>query len=140
MLWSASSPLTTVTAAVIERDGRILICRRRADQRHPLKWEFPGGKVEPGEDPVAGLRRELEEELGIRGADVEEITRFPFQYPGGAPILLIFYRVLRYSGQVENRIFAEIRWAPPKDLPDFDFLEGDISFVRQLARGEFPGE
>ncbi len=125
--------MTTVTAAVIERDGRILICRRRADQKHPLKWEFPGGKVEPGEDPEACLRRELEEELGIAIQDAEEITRFPYQYPGRPPILLVFYRVPRYAGQVENRIFSEIRWAVPEDLPAFDFLEGDIDFVRALV-------
>lgn len=125
--------MITVTAAVIERDGRILICQRRADQKHPLKWEFPGGKVEPGEEPEACVRRELEEELGIAVEDAEEITRFPYQYPGRPPILLVFYRVARYRGTVENRIFSEIRWAAPEDLPAFDFVEGDVEFVRALA-------
>ena len=125
--------MTTVTAAVIERDGLILICRRRADQNHPLKWEFPGGKVEPGEAPAAGVRRELQEELGIRLIEVSEITRFQFQYPGRSPILLIFYKVQAYAGTVENRVFAEVRWAPARELPKFDFLEGDIEFIRQLA-------
>jgi 8-oxo-dGTP diphosphatase len=127
--------MTTVTAAVIERDGRVLICRRRADQKHPLKWEFPGGKVEPGEDAPAGLRRELNEELGIRVESAEEMTRFEYQYPGRSPISLVFYRVAKYSGRVENRIFAEIRWAAPGELPQFDFLEGDVDFVRRLAEG-----
>ena len=126
--------MTMVTAALIERDGRILICRRRADQSHPLKWEFPGGKVEPGEEPIACLRRELEEELGILVEQADEITRFEYQYPGRAPILLIFYQVARFRGEVENRIFAEIRWASPAELPGFDFLEGDVDFVRQLAQ------
>ncbi len=125
--------MVTVTAAVIECDGRVLICRRRADQKHPLKWEFPGGKVEPGEAPEGCLRRELEEELGIAVEAAEEITRFPFQYPGRPPILLVFYRVPRYSGEVENRIFSEIRWAAPQELPAFDFVEGDVDFVRTLA-------
>ena len=125
--------MTTVTAALIERGGLILICRRRADQHHPLKWEFPGGKVEPGEDPAAALRRELQEELGISLERFEEITRFQFQYPGRSPILLIFYRVIQYFGEVENRIFADLCWTSPQQLPDFDFLEGDIDFVRQLA-------
>ena len=125
--------MTTVTAAVIEQNGRVLICRRRADQKYPLKWEFPGGKVEPGEDPEAGLRRELEEELSIRVGQAEELTRQEFQYPGRPAILLIFYRVSRYAGMVKNRIFAELLWAEPRELPGFDFLEGDIDFVRQLA-------
>ena len=129
--------MIVVTAAVIFEDGRVLICRRRADQKHPLKWEFPGGKAEPGEDPAAGLCRELEEELGIRIEQAVEITRFPYQYPGRSPLLLVFFRVDRYSGQVENRIFAEIRWAPPAQLGEFDFLEGDVEFVRQLAEGRW---
>ena len=61
--------LATVTAAVIERDGRILICRRRLDQQHPGKWEFPGGKLELGEEPSESLRRELREELNVEAVD-----------------------------------------------------------------------
>lgn len=127
--------MTTVVAGLIERDGQILICQRRAGQQHPLKWEFPGGKVEAGEDPTEALRRELNEELGIEIEASDEITRFDYQYPDRDPILLIFFRVRRYSGGIINRIFAEIRWAAPAELPQFDFLEGDIAFVRQLAAG-----
>jgi 8-oxo-dGTP diphosphatase len=127
--------MIVVAAGVIERDGRVLICRRRPEQTHPLKWEFPGGKVESGEQPVEALRRELREELGIEVGAASEITRFSFQYPGRDPILLVFYRVNCYSGQVENRIFSEIRWADLRRLPEFDFLEGDVAFVRQFSRG-----
>jgi 8-oxo-dGTP diphosphatase len=127
--------MTTVVAGVIERNGLILICRRRAGQQHPLKWEFPGGKVEAGEEPGEALRRELNEELGIVIEAPAELTRFHYQYPGRQPILLIFFRVPRHSGSVINRIFAEIRWAAPADLPQFDFLEGDVAFVRELAAG-----
>ncbi len=129
--------MLTVTAAVIEREDRILAGRRRPDQKHPLKWEFPGGKVEPGEDPAAGLRRELAEELGIQVEDAAEIARYPYQYPGRPPILLIFYRVLRYAGHIENLVFHEIRWARREELAALDFLEGDADFVRRLAAGEF---
>jgi len=125
--------MITVTAAVIECRGQVLVCRRRGDQSHPLKWEFPGGKVEPNEDPAAALVRELREELGITTEGMEEITRFPFQYPGRPPILLIFFRVSSYSGAAENRIFNEIRWVAPRQLPELDFLEADIDFVRRLA-------
>jgi 8-oxo-dGTP diphosphatase len=126
-----------VTAAVIRQNGRILICRRRADQQHPLKWEFPGGKVEPGEEPRAGVLRELEEELGILAEQPVEMTRFSHQYPGRAPIELIFYRIERFSGPLQNREFAEVRWVEPHELPFFDFLEGDVEFVRALAAGAF---
>lgn len=125
--------MITVTAAVIERDGRVLICRRRADQKHPLKWEFPGGKVEPGEDPETGLRRELREELGVEVEQAREITRFEYQYPGQLPILLVFFRVETAGGSIQNRIFDQILWAPRAELPSFDFVEGDIEFVRTLG-------
>src|ERR1035437_7863741 len=68
--------MVQVVAGIIERRGRFLICRRKPEQVHPLKWEFPGGKVEPGETPELALARELEEELGILGVAGQEITRY----------------------------------------------------------------
>jgi 8-oxo-dGTP diphosphatase len=122
-----------VVAAILERDGRILICRRTPAQSHPLKWEFPGGKVEAGETPAAALARELHEELGISGAAGGEITRYEFAYPNKSPILLIFIRVDRFTGEPRNLIFHEIRWEPPERLSSFDFLEGDRDFIRSLT-------
>lgn len=129
-----------VVAAVIERDGNILVCQRRAGSRHGLKWEFPGGKVENGETPAEALARELDEELGIKAVIGPEIVRYEFRYPRRPPMLLIFYRVTEFSGEVENREFEQIQWAGPQRLLRYDFLEGDIDFVRGLSRGEFePG-
>lgn len=125
--------MTLVVAAVIERDGRVLICRRRAQDPHPLKWEFPGGKVEPGETPREALARELEEELGIRTEPGEEIARYRFAYPGKQPILLVFYRVAEFTGEPRNELFESIEWAERAALPGYDFLEGDIDFVRWLV-------
>jgi 8-oxo-dGTP diphosphatase len=125
--------MTQVVAAILERQGRILICRRKPDQSHALKWEFPGGKVEDGESPADALRRELEEELGIRDATGNEIVRYEYAYPGKHPILLIFFRVETYQGEPRNLIFHEIRWEPPQNLGEFDFLEGDLDFIRSLA-------
>jgi 8-oxo-dGTP diphosphatase len=122
-----------VVAAIIEREGRILICRRTAAQSHPLQWEFPGGKVEPGESPAGALARELEEELGITGAAGEEIARYDFAYPGKTPIELIFIRVARFAGEPRNLIFHEMSWEPPERLAAFDFVEGDRDFIRALA-------
>jgi 8-oxo-dGTP diphosphatase len=125
--------LTTVVAAIIERGGRILICRRKPDQAHPLKWEFPGGKVEGGETPAQALRRELEEELGLGARIGAEVERYEFCYPGKTPILLIFHAVTEFVGEPRNLIFEEVRWAERKLLPEFDFLEGDVEFVKRLA-------
>jgi 8-oxo-dGTP diphosphatase len=124
---------TVVVAAVIEREGRILICQRRADQPHPGKWEFPGGKVEPGEPPEHAIYRELREELGIHAYVDAEITRYEYTYPGRKPILLIFYRVKEFSGEMETEIFAQTRWERRDRLPRYDFLEADLDFVKQLA-------
>jgi 8-oxo-dGTP diphosphatase len=122
-----------VVAGILEREGLVLICRRTAQQSHPLQWEFPGGKVEDGETPEGALARELNEELGIGGVDSEEITRYEFAYPGGNPILLVFLRVTRFTEEPRNLIFQDMRWEPRNRLATFDFLEGDRDFLRLLT-------
>jgi 8-oxo-dGTP diphosphatase len=124
---------SVVVAAVIERDGKILICQRKPSQRHPLKWEFPGGKLEPGETPVDAIARELQEELGIRASIGPEIANYQYAYSGSAPIQLVFYRVTEFEGPMENRVFQQIQWEARERLPEYDFLEGDIDFVRGLG-------
>jgi 8-oxo-dGTP diphosphatase len=125
-----------VVAALIEKDGKLLICQRTRHQTMPLKWEFPGGKIEDGEQPRDALRRELEEELGILATIGDELARIQHEYPGGGMVELRFYVVREYKGEIENRIFREIRWAAPQDLPKFDFLEADLTLVRDLAMGK----
>ena len=129
--------MTLVTAGILTQEDRVLICQRRAGARFGLKWEFPGGKVEAGETPRQALRRELEEELGIQAEIGAEIARYEYRYPARTPILLIFFRVTRYSGEPANLDFTEIRWEARERLPHYDFLDGDVDFVRRLARGEF---
>jgi len=124
-----------VVAGVIEREGRILICRRTPKQSHPLKWEFPGGKVEHGETPPQGLERELSEELGIHSITCEEMTRYEYTYPGKHPIRLIFFRVTEFEGEPRNLIFEEMHWEPRQHLPEFDFVDGDIEFLRGISAG-----
>jgi 8-oxo-dGTP diphosphatase len=125
-----------VVAGLIWRDGKILVCQRTRHQPMPLKWEFPGGKIEEGEQPRDALRRELDEELGIAAAVGDEVLRILHKYPGGNSVELRFFNVRDYSGELENRIFREIVWADPKDLPGYDFLEADERLVRDLASGK----
>ena len=127
--------MVQVVAAIIARDGRVLICRRTAEQSHPLQWEFPGGKVEHGETPPQALERELHEELDIGSVSCEELTRYEFTYPGKAPVRLIFFRVTEFEGEPRNVIFQEMRWEQPQFLAGFDFVEGDIEFLRGLSSG-----
>ena len=125
--------MTTVVAAIIERNGLILIAQRKNLGYHPLKWEFPGGKVEPGETPQAALLRELQEELGIAARIDQELLRYEYQYSGRSRILLIFYRVLDFDGTPQNLDFQQILWERSEQLCNYDFLEGDQQFIGQFA-------
>jgi 8-oxo-dGTP diphosphatase len=127
--------MTEVVAAILERDGRVLIGQRRAGQSHALKWEFPGGKVEPGETPQQALARELQEELSITGARGGEMLRYEFAYPGKAAILLIFFRIDTFEGDPRNLIYEALHWAPREELPAIDFLEGDRRFLNWYCAG-----
>lgn len=127
-------PALRVSAAVLtnERD-EILLCQRRPGGRFGLKWEFPGGKVEPGETARSALRRELEEELGIQCRPESRLLRTRHHYPDGPEVILEFFRVRSYRGTLANRCFEDVRWVRPKDLERFDILEADASLVRLLG-------
>jgi 8-oxo-dGTP diphosphatase len=125
-----------VVAALIFKDHQILVCQRTRHQTMPLKWEFPGGKIEQGEPPRDALRRELNEELGIDATIAEEVARIRHEYKNGSAVELAFYAVREYKGEIENRIFKDMRWAVRAELPSFDFLEADLQLVRELAEGK----
>lgn len=125
-----------VVAALIRRNNQILICQRTRHQPHPLKWEFPGGKLEADEQPDAALRRELEEELGIAAEIGPKVAAIQHNYGQGNAVELHFYLVDQFAGKIENRIFRDIRWVTPTRLPDFDFLEADIAMVNDIASGK----
>ncbi len=125
-----------VVAGLIVKDGKVLVCQRTRHQTMPLKWEFPGGKIEEKEQPRDALRRELEEELGIVATVGDEVARIQHEYPNHSMVELRFFVVRDYRGEVENLIFRDIQWAAPNDLPKFDFLEADQTLVRDLAAGK----
>ena len=119
-----------------EHDSQILICQRTRHQSMPLKWEFPGGKIEAGEQPRDALRRELEEELGIVASIGDEVARIRHHYASGSSVELRFYAVPKFEGELENRIFKQIVWEALTELPKYDFLEADIDLVNRLATGK----
>lgn len=124
-----------VVAALIIQDSKILICQRMDDQAMPLKWEFPGGKVEHGEDLRDALHRELDEELGIDAVIGRKIAAIQHTYASGASLELYFYRVDQFTREIENRIFRDVRWIDRKDLPTYDFLEADVRLVLEISAG-----
>ena len=125
-----------VVAALIIKDGAILVCQRTRHQPMPLKWEFPGGKIEEGEQPRDALHRELDEELGIDAKVGDEVARIQHDYKNGGSVELRFFLVEEFKGELENRIFRDVRWAPRSELPRFDFLEADRELVQDLAAGK----
>ncbi|HXW89664.1 MAG TPA: (deoxy)nucleoside triphosphate pyrophosphohydrolase [Terriglobales bacterium] len=125
-----------VVAALIVKDGKMLVCQRTRHQTMPLKWEFPGGKIEDGEQPQHALRRELDEELGIDAQIGEEVAHIRHHYKTGSSVELRFFVVREFKGQIENRIFRDVRWSSRSELPTYDFLEADRSLVQDLAEGK----
>ena len=123
--------MTIVVAAIIEQEQKILVCQRKAEGPHSLKWEFPGGKVEPGESLEAALARELREELTIEAQIGPELDRYEFSYPNKKPILLVFFAVQHFTGTITNQVFAQTQWSTKANLPSYDFLEGDTEFLQK---------
>jgi 8-oxo-dGTP diphosphatase len=130
-------PPLLVSAGIIYRGTQVLVGQRRKTDRHSLKWEFPGGKVEYGETPQQALIRELWEELHITARVGSELARYQHDYPNGSRVHLLFFSVPEFTGEPAARVFEQISWVELPDLPALDFLEGDLDFIRRLSRGDF---
>ena len=128
--------LRFVAAALIVRDGEVLIGQRRADQPMASRWEFPGGKIETGESPQEALARELTEELGIQASIGPPVTRIRHNYRHGGAVDLQFFSVREFAGEIENRIYQQVRWVKLSELPDYEFLAADRGLIRDLAAGK----
>jgi len=122
-----------VAAALVDIDGRVLIARRPEGKALAGLWEFPGGKVEPGERPEAALIRELNEELGI---DVQEACLAPFVFASHAydsfHLVMPLYLCRRWSGLVVAREHAALAWVRPNALPDYPMPPADAPLVAWL--------
>jgi mutator protein MutT len=125
-----------VVAAIIEQDGRFLICQRRKEAAFALQWEFPGGKVKSDETPQAALSRELQEELGVQTTIGAELFQARHQYSEYAETVELHFFAAELNGQTpQNLAFQQMIWAAPHELPQYDFLAGDREIVARLARG-----
>jgi len=129
--------MITVVAAVIERsDRRILIGQRRKQDSSPLKWEFPGGKMEEGENADAALARELREELGTTLTKCVELGRVEHKYADRDDTLeILFFAAAIADEAVKPNSFEQIAWVLPRELGSYDFLAANRSLIAQLATG-----
>ena len=128
--------MLTVVAALIERNGRMLICQRSRNGSFPLQWEFPGGKVEPGESLPQALARELREELGVDSTIGAEQYRTRYRYASHPELAdgveLVFFSA-QLSAEPRNLAFEQILWERTESLTSYDFLPADRELVARMA-------
>jgi 8-oxo-dGTP diphosphatase len=123
---------TRVVAGILVENGRVLLTQRAPGQSFPHLWEFPGGKVEPGESPEAALIREFQEEVDITISGVTPYDAIRYRDPGGRDIAVAFYRVGAYRGSPRPLEVAAVEWVPVPDLGSVDFIPANQGIVERL--------
>jgi len=128
--------MITVVAALIQFDGKILVCQRKSGTRFGMMWEFPGGKVKPGETHEQALVRELKEELSAIATIGPELYRTQYRYAELSDSLeLIFFRATLDPKKIRNLDFEQIEWRVPSSLAELNFLPADKELIFKLATG-----
>ena len=126
-----------VVGALIVKKNKILICQRSSDNDHPLKWEFPGGKVKTQEEPHQALKREINEEIKIIIKHPIYLCDYMFEYKNkDKKVKLFFYLINEYSGEISNIIHNQLKWIEIKQLSDYDFLEGDHEIIQKILKND----
>ncbi|MBM4162735.1 MAG: (deoxy)nucleoside triphosphate pyrophosphohydrolase [Ignavibacteria bacterium] len=126
--------MTRVAVALLQKDGKVLLCQRKKGSRYGLKWEFPGGKLEPDESALDCLKRELREELSIEIQRVERVETHHAYYEDGGVFEVEYCFVSQFTGEPTNNTFEEIRWVNWDELRSLDILEGNKQFLSKLTR------
>ena len=127
-----------VVAGLILQNDKLLICQRPNFKDHPLKWEFPGGKIKNDETNEEALIREINEELSINIINYEELISYHFSYKNlNKRVFIYFYLVNNFSGKVLNNFHKELKWIEIKDIREYDFLEGDLKIIDHISSNDF---
>ena len=121
-----------VTAAIIEKQGKFLITQRPKDKHNGLRWEFPGGKIDFGEDPRQCLEREIKEELGIKIKAKNIIEYSSHVYGQDKHIVLIAFNCQFISGEIKKLEINDFAWVSLKDMSKYDITEADLPFIEKL--------
>lgn len=130
-----SAPIAVVVGLLTDTEGRILLCQRPEGKSYAFQWEFPGGKVEPGESAHEALVRELREELGIEAEIGPLLHSKTSNYSDGGLFAVGYYAVTAWEGTICNLGFADLQWIDPPLLPTFDLLSGNVELCGMLASG-----
>ena len=127
-----------VVAGLILQNNKLLICQRPNFKDHPLKWEFPGGKIKNDETNEEALIREINEELSINIINCEELISYNFNYKDlDKKVFIYFYLINNFSGKVLNNFHKELKWIEIKDIREYDFLEGDLKIIDHISSNDF---
>ena len=127
-----------VVAGLILQNNKLLICQRPNFKDHPLKWEFPGGKIKNDETNEEALIREINEELSIKVINCDELISYNFNYKDlNKRVFIYFYLVNNFSGKVINNFHKELKWIEIKDIREYDFLEGDLKIIDHISSNDF---
>jgi len=128
---------TTVVGGLIYQNKKILICQRKEVGDHPLKWEFPGGKIKDFEENQEALRRELKEELNIDITEMRFFDEYLYEYKElSKKLKLVFYHIFQFEGEIQNLVHHQLKWIDISNLSDYDFLEGDHKIINRLIKND----
>ena len=129
--------LKVVVGGLIYQNKKILICQRKEEVDHPLKWEFPGGKVKELEDNQEALSRELKEELNIEINEMIFFDEYLYEYKElSKKLKLVFFNIFQFEGEIQNKVHRQLKWIDISNLSDYDFLEGDFKIINKLSNND----
>mgnify|MGYP001305113403 FL=1 len=126
-----------VVGGLIYQNKKILICQRKKEGDHPLKWEFPGGKLKDRENNKEALKRELKEELSIEVNEMIFFDEYLYEYKKLSKNLkLVFFQIFQFEGEIQNKVHQQLKWIDISKLGDYDFLEGDLKIINKLMNND----
>ena len=132
-----NNQLKIVVGGLIHQKKKILICQRKEEGDHPLKWEFPGGKLKDNENNEQALRRELKEELNLEIVEMSFFDEYLYEYEKlSKKLKLIFFQIFKFEGQIQNKVHQQLKWIDISNLSDYDFLEGDLKIINKLINND----
>ena len=129
--------IVSVVGGLILKKNKVLICKRDENYDHPLKWEFPGGKILVGENVEKALIREINEELMIDIFEYKFLCDYIFEYKKlNKKVHLYFYLITKFNKDLMNTVHKQVKWIEIKELSNYDFLDGDHEIIQKIINND----